>query len=55
MVIELMKCGMCGEKFEVELLDRNDPREKNIIGQSVRCPKCNSTFVEAVRRVRRAS
>ena len=46
MVVREMKCGMCGRRFEVEVLDREDPREKHLPGYPVRCPECRSTVVE---------
>ena len=55
MIVVQMKCQMCGERFEAKLLDRDDPKERSIIGSPVRCPRCNSERVETVRRVRRAS
>ena len=54
MIISQMKCQMCGERFEAKLLDRDNPRERNIVGSPVRCPHCNSERVETIRRVRRA-
>lgn len=55
MFIAQMLCQLCGERFEVKLLDRDDPRERNVVGSPVRCPKCNSSYVETIRRVRKAS
>lgn len=54
MVTVRLKCQMCGERFETELLDRDDPRERHVVGSPVRCPRCNSTHVEAIESVRRA-
>lgn len=53
MVVNEMKCGMCGRRFEAEMLDREDPRERNVQGMPLRCPSCKSTFVEKVREIRR--
>lgn len=55
MVISEMKCGMCGHRFELEILDRDDPKEKHVSGYPVRCPKCQSTTVEKTRVVRRVT
>lgn len=55
MIVVRMKCQMCGERFEAELLDRDDPRERYTPGSPVRCPRCQSTRVETIQRVRRAS
>jgi Zn finger protein HypA/HybF involved in hydrogenase expression len=54
-IVAQMKCQMCGERFEVKLLDRNDPRERNVVGSPVRCPRCHSLEVEMIRQERRAS
>lgn len=54
MIVVKMKCQMCGDRFEAELLDREDPQEQNVAGTPVRCPRCKSTHVETVQRVRRA-
>jgi DNA-directed RNA polymerase subunit RPC12/RpoP len=55
MIVREMKCGMCGRRFEVEVLDRDDPKEKHVPGYPVRCPNCNSTLVEKVRDLRRVT
>ena len=54
MIIVQLKCQMCGHHFEGNLLDRDDPKERDIVGSPVRCPRCNSQRVETIRRVRRA-
>jgi len=53
MVVKEMKCGMCGWRFEAELLDRDDPRERHVAGAPLRCPKCPSTILETIRVIRR--
>lgn len=53
MIDSEMKCGMCGRRFEAEMLDREDSREQRIYGVPVRCPNCNSTMGEKVRVIRR--
>jgi hypothetical protein len=55
MIVGEMKCQMCGRRFEVEMLDREDPRERHVQGVPVRCPNCNSTAVEKVRVIRRVT
>jgi len=55
MIVSEFKCGMCGHRFEVEVLDRQDPREKNVPGSPVRCPKCHNGVVERVRDLRRVT
>ncbi len=53
MIIGEMKCGMCGRRFEVDMLDREDLRERDVPGVPIRCPNCRSTMVEKVRVIRR--
>jgi DNA-directed RNA polymerase subunit RPC12/RpoP len=55
MIIGEMKCQMCGRRFEVELLDREDPKERHLPGGPVRCPNCNSSMVERIRVIRRVT
>lgn len=55
MIVGELKCQMCGRRFEVEMLDREDPREQHVQGVPVQCPNCNSTRVEKVRVVRRVT
>lgn len=55
MLIREMKCGMCGRRFEVEVLDRDDPKEKQVRGYPVRCPDCHSNMIEKVRDIRRVT
>jgi len=49
MIVVIMKCRACGERFEVKLLDRNDPKERHVIGSPVQCPQCHSERVERIR------
>jgi DNA-directed RNA polymerase subunit RPC12/RpoP len=53
MLIKLFKCQMCGARFEVKVLDREDAKERYVYGSPVRCERCNSTEVEPVRTLRR--
>lgn len=55
MIIGEMKCQMCDQRFEVEMLDREDPRERHMPGVPVRCPNCKSAMVEKVRVIRRVT
>jgi DNA-directed RNA polymerase subunit RPC12/RpoP len=55
MIVSEMKCSKCGRRFEVEMLDREDPRERHMTGVPVRCPICNSTMAEKVRVIRRVT
>ncbi len=54
MLLKLFKCQMCGFRFENEVLDRNDPQEKNTPGSPICCDQCGSPRVEPVRTIRRA-
>jgi len=55
MIVREMKCGMCGRRFEVEVLDRDDPKEKHVAGYPIRCPNCHSDMIERIRDIRRVS
>jgi len=55
MVVSEMKCGMCGRRFEAELLDRDNPKERNVRGVPMRCPQCSSTMLEMIRVLRRVA
>lgn len=55
MIVKLFKCQMCGERFEVECLDRQDPRERHVQGCQITCPKCHSPSVEEVKVLRRTA
>ncbi len=30
MIVVEMKCGMCGRRFEIDLVDRQDPDERDV-------------------------
>lgn len=53
MVLTEFKCGMCNHRFEAEVLDRDDPRERNKPGAPLRCPNCQSTILEILRTIRK--
>lgn len=55
MVVVELKCQSCGNKFETQVLDRENPREQRQLGSPVRCPKCRSSFIERIRAIRKAS
>lgn len=55
MLIKLFKCQMCGFRFEVEVLDREDPKERDSPGYPICCDKCRSRHVEEIRTLRKAS
>lgn len=52
MVVAQMKCGKCGRIIEAEILDREDPKEKNERGEPIRCPHCHSSMIETIRVLR---
>lgn len=49
MVLTQFKCQMCNHRFQAEVLDREDPRERHEPGAPLRCPNCRSTMVEILR------
>ena len=55
MVLKEFRCTRCGNRFEVQCLDREDPRERDEPGDPIRCPNpsCRSQFVELIRTIRR--
>ena len=54
MLVKLFKCQICDYRFEVEVLDRQDPREERVPGYPICCKKCKSTRVEPIRVIRKA-
>jgi hypothetical protein len=59
MLLQLFKCQRCNHRFEAEVVDKDEPRERDLPTHPLRCPSCHSTMVEILRtierRVRRAS
>jgi protein-arginine kinase activator protein McsA len=55
MVVKEFRCQQYGHRFIEKVLDRQNPREENKLGSALRCPNCNTTFVEVIRTLRRAS
>ena len=49
MVVKILLCQMCGERFETEVIDREDPNERDHRGHPVTCPKCGSPRLKAIR------
>ena len=49
MIVKEFKCQRCGNHFVVEVIDRKDPNERQIVGAPVRCPECKSQYIEVVR------
>jgi C4-type Zn-finger protein len=54
MLVKLFKCQICGFRFEVKVLDRTDPHERDIPGSPICCDECGSPRVEPVRTIRNA-
>jgi DNA-directed RNA polymerase subunit RPC12/RpoP len=54
MLLATLKCQMCGNKFEMEVIDRDDPDERHRQGDRIRCTKCNSDQVEVLQKRRAA-
>lgn len=59
MLLQQFKCQQCNHRFEAEVIDRDEPRERNLPTHRLRCPACSGTLIEVLRtierRVRRAS
>lgn len=59
MILQEFRCQQCNHRFEAEVLDDNDPKERDRPGSRLRCPKCNFSMLDLlrtiVRRSRRAS
>lgn len=59
MLLQQFKCQQCNHRFEAEVLDKEEPRERNLPSHPLRCPKCRSSMIEVLRtierRTRRAS
>lgn len=53
MVVKILLCQMCGERFEAEVLDLEDPSERRQEGRPATCPGCRSPRLEVVRLLRR--
>lgn len=53
MVVCELKCQICGTQFQTEILDDEDPRERDRSGSRVCCPKCRSPEIEKVRILQR--
>ena len=56
MIIALLRCNMCGHEFELEILDDDDPKERYVRHNPVRCPnpRCRSAEITIVRKKARA-
>ena len=59
MVLQQFKCQQCNHRFEAEVLDNDEPKERCLRGSPLRCPECGTSLLEVLRtierRVRRAS
>ena len=56
-VLALLRCTLCGHEFELEVIDDDDPKEKHVNRNPVRCqnPKCRSAEISIVRKISRRS
>lgn len=52
MLLVELKCQICGNRMEVEVLDRQDPDETDRHGFEVTCQRCRSNRIEQVRVIR---
>lgn len=59
MLLKLFKCQRCNNRFDAEVIDADDPKERELPTRPLTCPACGSTWIEVLktieRRVRRAS
>ena len=53
MLLQQFKCQRCDHRFDAEIFDRDEPRERDIPGPPLRCPECQSTFLEVLRTIER--
>jgi len=54
-LFQLFKCQNCNHRFEAEVLDDDDPKERHRPASRLRCPECRSTFIEVLRTIERRS
>jgi DNA-directed RNA polymerase subunit RPC12/RpoP len=52
MIVAKLKCQICGNRFDAEVLDRDDPDEKHRSGSPIRCPRCKSLEIELLCKLR---
>jgi Zn finger protein HypA/HybF involved in hydrogenase expression len=53
MLFQQFKCQMCNHRFEAEVLDKDEPKERDVPAHRLRCPQCQSTLVEVLRTIER--
>jgi len=46
----VFRCEKCLKEFEVELVEKDEARERNMRIVPVRCPKCGSTQVHETKK-----
>ena len=44
------RCKICGEEFEVKVIERDEANDPNIPSSPVRCPKCSNTQIEEIKK-----
>ena len=67
MVVAQIRCNMCGAlfeelpdlgiaryEFELEILDREDPEERQVCGNEITCPKGRRAETKVVQKIRKA-
>lgn len=52
MLLKEYICTRCGRKFENEVFEEGEAEKRHLPWAPVRCPECESTFIEPVRIVR---
>lgn len=59
MLLMTFKCQSCNHRIEAEVVDKDEPRERDLPTSPVACPRCRCTWIETLqlveRRARRAS
>ncbi len=52
MLLKEYKCTRCGRKFDKEVFEEGEAETLLVPTAPVRCPECDSTYIEPVRVVR---
>jgi hypothetical protein len=55
MIIAEYHCQMCDSRFEVRLIEVDDPHERDLPAGRPRCKHCGSYQIDQVRELRRES
>ena len=46
MLTKRFRCLNCGNRFEVEVVEKDEAEARRLLVKPVHCPKCNRTDVE---------